>query len=93
MKQHDVRVSRAYTRLSDNPRIDMLFRERALWLFGTAYRLGDLRRLVNVYDRAPESVFTSGEYFMGGTYGSDLNLPFPLEGADWAGTGVTGCQD
>ena len=35
-------------------RVDLLFRERAFWLFATGERLGDLRRLVNQYGRARE---------------------------------------
>jgi hypothetical protein len=59
--------------------IDMHFRERALWLHSTAHRVGDLRRLVRQYSRSPESVYPSGAYFKGGTFGSDLNFPIPVE--------------
>ena len=56
-------------------RVDLLFRERAFWMYFTAHRVGDLRRLVRQYDRAPNTVWPSGNYFKGGVYGSDLNLP------------------
>jgi len=58
---------------------DLHFRERALWLYSTAHRLGDLRRLVRQYGRTAGSVFPSGDYLKGGTFGSDLNFPIPVE--------------
>jgi len=78
---------------TDDARLDLLFRERAFWLFGTAHRLGDLRRLVSVYGRAPEAVFPNGEYVLGGTYIGNYSLPFSIVGEDWARKGVTGCLD
>jgi hypothetical protein len=57
---------------------DLLFRERAFWLYATGHRLGDMRRLIRQYGRDPEAVFPTGEYFKGGlTYGTDVNLPLP----------------
>lgn len=55
-------------------RENLLFRERAFWFWGTAHRLGDLRRLVRNYGRAAESVYPTGPYFKGGSYGTDLVL-------------------
>lgn len=55
-------------------RIDQLFRERAFWLFATGHRHGDLRRLVRQYQRAVESVFPTGPYPGGQTYGPDVTL-------------------
>jgi hypothetical protein len=60
-------------------RVDLTFRERAFWLWLTAHRLGDLRRLVRQYQRAPNSVFPTGAYSQGGTYGDDVSLPIPFE--------------
>jgi len=37
-------------------RVDLLFRERALTLFLTSHRVGDLRRLTYQYGRAPETI-------------------------------------
>ncbi|HEU4589177.1 MAG TPA: hypothetical protein VFS11_11035 [Gemmatimonadales bacterium] len=54
-------------------RVDLLFRERAFWLFATGHRLGDLRRLVRQYGRDTESVFPTGPYGAGGTYGTAVN--------------------
>ena len=60
-------------------RVDLTFRERAFWLWLTAHRLGDLRRLVRQYSRQAESVFPTGAYSQGGTYGDDVSLPIPFE--------------
>lgn len=60
-------------------RVDLLFEERARWLFGTAHRLGDLRRLVRQYGRSQADVFPTGAFFKGGVYGSDVNFPIPTE--------------
>jgi starch-binding outer membrane protein, SusD/RagB family len=59
-------------------RVDLLFRERAFWLYLTGTRMGDLRRLVRQYNRAPESVFPTGTWHKGGTYGTDVNFPIPF---------------
>jgi starch-binding outer membrane protein, SusD/RagB family len=67
---------------SQNAREDQLFRERAFWLFGTAHRLGDLRRLVRQYDRDQAAVFPVGEYFKGGNFGSEVTLPIPRSEAN-----------
>jgi hypothetical protein len=56
-------------------RIDALFRERAFWLYLTAHRLGDMRRLIRQYGRTESTVFPTGEYHKSGAYGSDVNFP------------------
>jgi hypothetical protein len=56
-------------------RVDLLFRERAFWLYLTGQRLSDLRRLVRQYGRSQASVFPTGSYHKGGEYGSDVNFP------------------
>jgi len=43
-------------------RVDLMFRERAFGLYGTAHRLGDLRRLIRQYGRNAEAVFPTGAY-------------------------------
>jgi len=58
---------------------DQLFTERAYWMFGTAHRLGDLRRLITQYGRSADSVFPTGTYFKGDKYGTEVNLPVPQE--------------
>lgn len=54
---------------------DVLFRERAFWLFNTGHRLGDMRRFMRApYSRAEDDVFPSGSYMKGGVYGDDVNF-------------------
>jgi starch-binding outer membrane protein, SusD/RagB family len=43
-------------------RENLMFRERAFWLFATAHRLGDMRRLVRQYGRTVTAVFPTGAY-------------------------------
>lgn len=59
-------------------RVDMLFRERAFWMYITAHRLGDMRRLIRQYGRSTEKVFPTGAYFKGGSFGTDVTL-VPLQ--------------
>ena len=59
-------------------RRELLFRERALWLFNTGHRLGDLRRLVRNYGLPSNQVFPSGPHFRGGNYGNDVAYPVPF---------------
>ena len=69
-------------------RVDMLFRERGFWMYLTAHRLGDMRRLIRQYGRGAETVFPTGAYFKGGAYGTDVTLvPSQTEtnNANWAG--------
>ncbi len=58
-------------------RVLLHFRERAFWLFSTAHRLGDLRRMIRQYGFTATELFPSGEYFKGGQYGTDVNIPLP----------------
>ena len=58
-------------------RVNQLFRERAFWLFGRGTRVGDLRRLIRDYGRAPNTVFPTGTWHKGGNYGTDVNVPVP----------------
>ncbi len=60
-------------------RADLLFRERAFWMFGTGHRLGDLRRLIRQYGRGAETVFPTGTFVTGGTYGPDVNMPISFD--------------
>lgn len=59
--------------------VDLHFRERAFWLYSTGHRLGDMRRLVRQYGRAPNTVYPSGTHHKGTPYGSDLNFPIPVQ--------------
>jgi hypothetical protein len=62
------------TSASATEQVDVMFRERAFWLFGTGTRLGDLRRLVRQYGRDQSTVFSVGPY----PYGSISTLPSPI---------------
>lgn len=43
-------------------RLDLLMTERAMWLYLTGHRQGDLRRMVRVYQRDPATLWPSGTY-------------------------------
>jgi hypothetical protein len=62
---------------STTARVDLLFRERAFWLYASGTRLGDVRRLIAAYGRTEATVLPTGVYPRGGTYGTDANLPVP----------------
>lgn len=68
-------------------REDLLFRERAFWLFLTGHRQGDLRRLIRQYNRTETEVFPGGldgtPYIIngnnkGGSFGNDVAIPIPF---------------
>ena len=58
--------------------VDLLFRERAFWLFITGHRQGDLRRLIRQYHRRQEHVYPTG-FYQGAlaAYGTDITAPIP----------------
>lgn len=62
---------------NDAARVDLIFRERAFWLFSTGHRVGDMRRLIKFYQRPAETVFPTGDWHKGGPYGPDVNFPVP----------------
>lgn len=71
-------------------RVDLLFRERAFWLYFTGHRQGDLRRLLRQYPgRTPAQVYPTGVYerrTVSGTtvtltYGDAVNLRIPPQEA------------
>ena len=75
-------------------RVDVMFRERAFWLYGNGTRLGDMRRLIRQYGRDQSTVFPIGSYPGNAyntlptpipTYGPDVNLTLP--------TGAGGLSD
>jgi hypothetical protein len=74
-------------------RVQQLFRERAYWLFLTAHRLGDMRRLargtasagnasegLSAYGLGVNNVFPVGPYAPqpGTNYGASVNFPVPF---------------
>jgi starch-binding outer membrane protein, SusD/RagB family len=75
-------------------RVDLLFQERALWLWLTAHRLGDMRRLVRDYGRpvntvfpvGPHGYYTAANAFVaasgGGSFGTQVSLPLYIDEAN-----------
>jgi hypothetical protein len=76
---------------TNSTRVNLLFRERAFWLFATGHRLGDLRRLIARYQRAPNSVFPAGAYWRGDDYATGTSIPFPAT-TESVNPAVTGCS-
>jgi hypothetical protein len=73
-------------------RQDLLFSERALTLFATGHRLGDLRRLIRQYGQVEDDVFPIGAYHKAfPDYGNDVNFPVPF--AEENNENFTGCLD
>jgi hypothetical protein len=54
---------------------DLYFREKGFWDFSRGTRLPDMRRLIRQYNRTQDQVFPNGQFFKGGTYGTDVNFP------------------
>ncbi len=65
---------------SEAARVDLMFQERAFWLYTTGHRLGDLRRLIRQYNRTEDEVFPTGPYHKSGLeYGNDVAFPIPFD--------------
>jgi starch-binding outer membrane protein, SusD/RagB family len=60
-------------------RVRQLFEERAFWLWLTAHRLGDLRRMIRHYGFTQDQVFPVGQTIFGASYGTDVNFPIPFQ--------------
>lgn len=60
--------------------VDMLFKERAYWMWLTGHRLGDMRRLISQYGRSADKVFPVGGilYRPGSSYGTRTSLIVPV---------------
>jgi starch-binding outer membrane protein, SusD/RagB family len=72
--------------------VDVMFRERAFWLYLTGHRMEDLRRLVRQYGRSVVSVFPSmGVTAVGLTYGT--NVDFPVSEDEQNNPNFHGCID
>lgn len=59
--------------------LKVMFRERAMWLYLTGHRQGDMRRLVRQYGLPQDQVYPTGSYPAGplGNYGTFVNFPAP----------------
>lgn len=60
-------------------RLDLVMQERAMWLYLTGHREGDMRRLARVYNRDPETVWPTGLMY-GPAYGPLWNQTIPENG-------------
>jgi hypothetical protein len=60
---------------SADARRDLMFYERAFWMYATGHRLGDLRRLVNNYGLPQNQVYPTGAYHKGGEFGNEVVFP------------------
>lgn len=70
---------------------NVIFKERAYWMWLEGHRLGDLRRLIRKYGRTAAATFPTGAYFKGGVFGPDVNFPIPV--AEDNNPTNTGCFD
>lgn len=90
-----LRTSHGMSSLTDpgsaTARQNLLFRERAFWLYLTSHRLGDMRRLIRQYNRGSESVFPTGLYFKGGAYSNGVNLTIPINEQNNPNSPSAGC--
>jgi hypothetical protein len=88
-------LSSALPALSDpgsyDARVNLLFRERAAWLYLTGNRMADLRRLVRQYSRTQDTVFPSGTYRDGSPFGTEVNLVPP--NTEQPNVNYAGCID
>jgi len=87
-------------------RLDLVMKERAMWLYMTGHREGDLRRLAHIYRRDPATLWPTGtisepafpplyrvpQITNGTSYGADM--VFPPNGDEQANNPLyTGCND
>lgn len=77
---------------SPEARVDLMFRERAFWLFSSNHRLGDLRRLIRQYGRSQADIFPTGDYHKAGGYGSDVSLPVDFDESNNPNFDVSSCD-
>src|SRR5450759_1996820 len=63
-------------------RENLTFGERGFWMYATAHRLGDMRRLIRQIGRPFNAVYPTGQYILpghpGGVYGPGVSLPVPI---------------
>lgn len=67
--------------------LDLIFRERAFWLYLTGNRQSDLRKLIRQYGREPETLYPTGFYSTIGAsmdtkYGDRIVLQVPQQEID-----------
>jgi hypothetical protein len=67
---------------TDAARRDLLFQERALWLYMTGHRMTDMRRLVANYGVPQNEVYPTGVYYKDDGSGTDVydaDVVFPVD--------------
>ncbi len=61
-------------------RLDLLFSERAYWLFLRGFRQGDLRRRIRTYGARVDQIYPIGFPEVGNVaYGDQVSIPVPLQ--------------
>jgi starch-binding outer membrane protein, SusD/RagB family len=63
------------TTASPDLRVDVMFRERAFWMYLTGHRMEDMRRLVRQYGRDPNTVFPVGLTAINVPIQNDVDFP------------------
>lgn len=78
---------------TQNDAVDLLYKERAYWMWLTGHRLGDMRRLVRIYKRDSETVFPTGALTspLDGTYGTSTTITVPF--SERNNSNFKGCLD
>jgi hypothetical protein len=78
---------------NDTARVNLLFRERAAWLFLDGHRQGDLRRLIRQYGQSQNHLYPVGPYTAPGVgqYGTDVTVPVPSQ--EYTNPYFQGCVD
>jgi starch-binding outer membrane protein, SusD/RagB family len=67
---------------TETARRNLIFQERAYWLFLTGHRHGDLRRLMRQYNLTQGQAFPTGPHHRGGDYGNHVVFPIPFQEAN-----------
>jgi len=81
---------------TDSARVDLVYHERAFWMYLTGRRLGDLRRLVRNYGRSAASVFPAAPnpLIPSAPYGSASSIAFSATDEGQFNPHITtGCMD
>jgi starch-binding outer membrane protein, SusD/RagB family len=81
----DTLIADSTSAASPDMQLDVMFRERAFWLFLSGHRHGDLRRLIRQYGRESSATFPTGAYRGGGEYGNSVSFPPFGESASYPG--------
>jgi len=63
-------------------RLDLLMKERAMWLYLTGHREGDLRRMAHLYQRSPNSLWPVGTV-TAPAFPPLINDPLPSDGKQY----------